>query len=136
MSGRGWYHGVCWNREQKSYAGTYLYAGNNIRCGDTGAFDGHSVEHMIALVEGGMEYLNTIATMYDKATQKRMVKQFKEVQQELKVRLVREASHTHHHGQGLYHTHGHGMDASIWWKDLLLFEHGSLKSSERIKQKK
>ena len=34
-----------------------------------------------------------------------------EVQEELKIRLVREAGHTHHHGSGPYHTHGHGLDA-------------------------
>jgi hypothetical protein len=82
-----------------------------IKCGDTRAFDGPAAEHMLALVEGGIEYLNTIATMYDEAARKRMVKQFKEVQEELKIRLVKEADHTHHHGNGHYHTHGHGADS-------------------------
>lgn len=77
-----------------------------IKCGDTRAFDEPAAEHMLALVEGGIEYLNTIATMFDEAAQKRMVKQFKEVQQELKIRLVKKAGHTHHYGSGIYHRHG------------------------------
>ena len=81
-----------------------------IKCGDTRAFNGPAAQHMLALVEGGVEYLKTIATVFDESSQKRMVKQFKEVQQELKIRLVRESNHSHHHGNGLYHTHGHGMD--------------------------
>ncbi len=81
-----------------------------IKCGDTRAFDGPAAEHMLALVEGGMEYLNTIATAFDEPTRKRMVKQFKEVQHELKFRLVKEADHIHHHGDGSYHTHGHGAE--------------------------
>ena len=83
-----------------------------IKCSDKRAFNGPAAEHMLALVEGGIEYLNTIATMYDNRTQKRMVKQFKEVQQELKFRLIRETNHTHHHAEGKYHTHGHGVDTN------------------------
>lgn len=82
-----------------------------IRCGDTRAFDGPAAEHMLALVEGGMEYLQTIATAFDERSRKRMVKLFKEAQAELKGRLVVEAGHTHHHGNGAYHTHGHGKRA-------------------------
>ena len=40
-----------------------------------------------------------------------MVKLFKEAQRELKGRLVMEAGHAHHHGDGPYHTHGHGTPA-------------------------
>jgi len=62
---------------------------------------------MLALVEGGMEYLRTLATAFDERSRKRMVKLFREAQQELKGRLVVEAGHKHHHGAGPYHTHGH-----------------------------
>ncbi|MFC1737085.1 CehA/McbA family metallohydrolase, partial [Candidatus Hydrogenedentota bacterium] len=82
-----------------------------ITCGNTRAFNGPAAEHMLALVEGGVEYLNTIATMYDESSRKRMVKLFKEVRKELKGRLVVESGHTHHHGHGAYHTHGHGHGA-------------------------
>ena len=82
-----------------------------VTCGSTRAFDGPAAEHMLALVEGGMEYLNTIATLFDEPSRKRMVKMWKEVQQDLKCRLVVEAKHTHHHGDGPYHTHGHGSEA-------------------------
>ena len=81
-----------------------------IRCGRKRAFDGPAAEHMLALVEGGMEYLNKLATVYDERSRKRMVKLFNEVRQELKGRLVVEAAHTHHHGRGAYHTHGHGEE--------------------------
>ena len=63
---------------------------------------------MLALVEGGMEYLNAVATAFDEPSRKRMVKLFKEAQRELKGRLVVEGGHSHHHGHGPYHTHGHG----------------------------
>lgn len=61
---------------------------------------------MLALVEGGMEYLNTLATVFDEAARKRMTKLFKEAQRELKGRLVVEGGHTHHHGDGAFHHHG------------------------------
>jgi len=38
-----------------------------------------------------MEYLNTLATVYDESSRRRMVRQFEEVQAELKGRLVVEA---------------------------------------------
>jgi hypothetical protein len=82
-----------------------------IKCGDTRAFDGPAAEHMLALVEGGREYLNTLATVYNEASRKRMVKLFNEVQAELKGRLVVEAGHAHHHRDGNYHTHGHRKEA-------------------------
>ena len=82
-----------------------------IKCGQTRAFDGPAAEHMLALVDGGIEYLNTIATMFDESTRKRMVKQYKEVQEELKIRILKEAGYKHHPGESYYHTHGHGMNA-------------------------
>ena len=66
-----------------------------VQVGETRAFDGPAAQHMLALVEGGMEYLNTLATVYDEPSRKRMVKLFKEARAELKGRLVVEAGHQH-----------------------------------------
>jgi hypothetical protein len=96
-------------------ATSYLVAHTSpvyLDCGGTRPFNGPAAEHMLALVEGGIEYLNTLATVFDEVSRKRMVKWFKEAQHELKARLVIEAAHTHHHGSGQYHTHGHGVAAS------------------------
>lgn len=76
-----------------------------IKCGDTRAFDGPAAEHMLSLVEGGLEYINTIATTFNEATRKRMVRQFNEVRRLLKGRLVAEAGHVHDHGDRRYHRH-------------------------------
>jgi len=93
------------------HPGRYIAAHTSpiyIKCGDTRAFDGPAAEHMLALVEGGIEYLQTLSTAFDEKSKKRMVKLFKEAQQELGGRLVVEGGHTHHHRSGQYHTHGHG----------------------------
>jgi len=93
------------------HPGSYLAAHTSpvyVKCGNSRAFDGPAAEHMLALVEGGMEYLNTLATHFDEPSRKRMVKLFKEVRAELRGRLVVEGGHHHHHGDGGYHTHGHG----------------------------
>ncbi len=82
-----------------------------LRCGDGRAFDGPAAEHMLALVEGGIEYLQTLATAFDEPSRKRMVKLFNEARRELKGRLVVEAGHHHHPGRGPYHTHGHNRPA-------------------------
>jgi len=82
-----------------------------LKVGETRAFDGPAAEHMLALVEGGIEYLETLSTAFDEASRKRMVKLFDEARRELKGRLVVEAEHDHHHGDGAYHTHGHGAEA-------------------------
>lgn len=66
-----------------------------IKCGDTRLFDGPAAQHMLALVEGGLEYLNTLATVFDEFSRKRMVKLFREVQAELKGRLFIESHHRH-----------------------------------------
>jgi len=77
-----------------------------IKCGDTRAFDGPAAQHMLALVEGSIEYMQTLATVYDEASRKRLLKLFNEVRKELGDRLVVEAQHHHHHGHGEYHHHG------------------------------
>ena len=46
-----------------------------------------------------MEYLNTLATHFDESSRRRMVRLFKEAQQELRGRLLTEgAAPGHHHG--------------------------------------
>ncbi len=81
-------------------------------CGETRAFDGPAAEHMLALVEGGMEYLNNLATVYDEASRKRMVRLFEEARSELKGRLVVEAHSPVHSGDGHYHKHADKADHS------------------------
>jgi hypothetical protein len=66
-----------------------------LKCGDSRLFDGPAAQHMLALVEGGMEYLNTLATVFDESSRQRMVKLFREVQSELKGRLLVERDHRH-----------------------------------------
>jgi hypothetical protein len=58
-----------------------------LKCGSTRAFDGPAAQHMLALVEGSIEYMNTLATVYDEQSRRRMVKLFKEAEAELKGRL-------------------------------------------------
>jgi hypothetical protein len=79
-----------------------------IRCGGSRPFDGPAAEHMLALVEGGIEYLNNLATVYDERSRERMVRLFNEARQELSGRLLVEARHKPHHAAGAYHTHGRG----------------------------
>jgi hypothetical protein len=112
VPGSGWIAARCYG--QPDHPASYVAAHTSpvyVKCGDTRAFDGPAAEHMLALVEGGMEYLQTIATVFDEPSRRRMVKLFKEAQAELKGRLVVEARHAHHHGDGAYHTHGHGSEA-------------------------
>jgi hypothetical protein len=113
VTGSGWIAARCIGAPNQP--GSYVAAHTSpvyLKCGQTRAFDGPAAEHMLALVEGGTEYLNTLATHFDESSRKRMVKLFKEVQRELKGRLVVEGNHAHHHGPGGheaagYHTHGH-----------------------------
>jgi hypothetical protein len=62
-----------------------------LTCGGSRAFDGPAAEHMLALVEGGIEYLELIATAFDEGSRARMVKVLDEARQELKRRLREEA---------------------------------------------
>jgi len=105
----GWLAARCFGLE--GHPDAYLAAHTSpvyIKVGDTRAFDGAAAEHMLALVEGGIEYLNTLATAFDEASRRRLVRLYKEAQAELRGRLLVEAKHPHHHGSGAYHTHGHG----------------------------
>ena len=80
-----------------------------VTCGRTRLFDGPAAEHMLSLVEGGMEYLQTLATVFDERSRRRMVKLFKEARRELKGRLTIEGGHPHPHphpdGSTPYHRH-------------------------------
>ena len=94
----GWIAARCCGYDKHPAA--YLAAHTSpvyVRCGDTRAFDGEAAEHMLALVEGGIEYLRTLSTAFDEASQKRMVKLFNEARRELKARLRVESGHPHHH---------------------------------------
>lgn len=109
VGGSGWIAARC--SGHANHPGAYIGAHTSpvyIKCGRTRAFDGPAAEHMLALVEGGIEYLNTLATVFDESSRNRMVKLFKEARRELKGRLIVESHHTPHYGRGQYHTHGHG----------------------------
>ncbi len=109
VTGSGWIAARCTGRDR--HPGQYLAAHTSpvyLRCGDGRAFDGPAAEHMLSLVEGGIEYLNTLATVFDEPSRRRMVKLFKEARAELHGRLLVEGGRPHHSGAGPYHTHGHG----------------------------
>ena len=82
-----------------------------VKVGETRAFSAPAAEHMLGLVEGGMEYLQKLSTAFDEPSRKRMIKLFKEAKSELKGRILVEGiGHHHHHhtGNSLYHHHGYG----------------------------
>ena len=112
VKGSGWIAARCLGPSKHPAAYTAAHTSPvYVKVGDTRAFDGPAAEHMLALVEGTMEYAQTLSTAFDERSRKRLVKLFKEVQRELKGRLVVETRHKHHHGSGPYHTHGHGQAA-------------------------
>ena len=104
VRGSGWIAARCTGRDR--HPGQYLAAHTSpvyLRCVGSRAFDTPAAEHMLSLVEGGIEYLNTLATHFDESSRKRMVRLFKEAQQELRGRLLTEggsAGHHHHHHHG------------------------------------
>ena len=76
-----------------NHPGGYIAAHTSpvyLTCGDTRAFDGPAAEHMLALVEGGIEYLQHMAAAFDEASRARMVAVFAEAGQELRRRLREE----------------------------------------------
>ena len=106
FTGSGWIAARC--SASRRHPGGYMAAHTSpvyIQCGRHRPFDGPAAEHMLALVEGGIEYLNTLATHFDEPSRRRMVRLFNEARRELKGRLVMEAGRAHHHGDGLYHRH-------------------------------
>ncbi len=111
VAASGWIAARCSGlpRPAKSYVAAHT-SPVYVRCGGARAFDGRAAQHMLALVEGGIEYLNTIASAFDGPSRKRMVRIFTEARKELKGRLVVEATHRPHSGSGSYHTHGHEVE--------------------------
>jgi hypothetical protein len=107
--GSGWIAARCSGYAR--HPGSYIAAHTSpiyLTGGDGRLFDGDAAQHMLALVEGGIEYLNALATVFDESSRKRMVKVFNEARRELKGRLVVEAGHQHHPGSGPYHRHEAG----------------------------
>ncbi len=91
FSGSGWVAARCSGHAHPAVA--YAAAHTSpvyVRCGSARLFDGPAAEHMLALVEGGIEYLNTFATVFDAAAQRRMTRLFRETQEKLRNRLRRE----------------------------------------------
>jgi len=110
VTGSGWIAARCsgW----AGHPGEYIAAHTSpiyLKCGDTRAFDGPAAQHMLALVQGGIEYLQTLSTVFDESSRRRMVRLFKEARKELEGRLLVEAKHAPHHGSAPYHTHGHNV---------------------------
>ena len=92
VKGSGWIAARCLGPSKHPAAYTAAHTSPvYVKVGDTRAFDGPAAEHMLALVEGTMEYAQTLSTAFDESSRKRLVKLFKEVQRELKGRLVVEA---------------------------------------------
>ena len=105
----GWIAARCSGKP--GHPGGYVAAHTSpvyLKVGDTRAFDVPAAEHMLGLVEGAMEYIQKLSTVFDESSRKRMGRLFKEAQRELKGRLLVEGDHEHHHGSGIYHHHGHG----------------------------
>jgi len=95
----GWIAARCRGRQR--HPGGYAAAHTSpvyVECGRERPFDGPAAQHMLTLVEGGIEYLNNLATVFDESSRRRMVKLFDEVRHELKGRLLVEGGHSHSHG--------------------------------------
>ena len=108
VSGSGWIAARCSTRATRTAGPAPAHTSPvYIQCGDSRPFDAPAAQHMLALVEGGMEYLQTLSTPFDEASRDRMLTMFREARQELMHRLVTEGNRQLHHGDGLYHTH-HG----------------------------
>ena len=58
-----------------------------VTCGDTRAFDRQAAQHMLALVNGGIAYLEDLSTPFSKASLARTIKLFQEARAELMGRL-------------------------------------------------
>ena len=106
----GWIAARCSGRA--GHPAAYIAAHTSpvyLKCGETRAFDGAAAQHLLALVQGSIEYAETLSTAFDERSRKRLVKLFKEARRELNGRLLVESKHAQHHGHGPYHTHGHDV---------------------------
>jgi hypothetical protein len=84
----GWIAARCsgYGRHPASYMAAHT-SPVYLKCGDRVAFNGPAARHMLTLIQGGIEYLQTLSTVFDESSRKRMVKLYREVQDELGVRL-------------------------------------------------
>ncbi len=87
----GWVAARCTGHP--AHPGAYLAAHTSpvyFQVGATRLFCAPAAQHMLSLVSGAIEYMETLATAYDESSRKRLVALFKEVQQELAHRLEHE----------------------------------------------
>jgi hypothetical protein len=84
----GWIAARCsgWERHPAAYMAAHT-SPVYVKCGETRAFDGPAAQHMLALVEASIEYIEKLATAFDEASRRRMINLFKEVQADLRGRL-------------------------------------------------
>jgi hypothetical protein len=102
IASSGWIGARC--TAHPKHPGNYMAAHTSpiyVRCGDERAFDGPAAEHMLKLVEGGIEYLNNVATVFDDRARRRMVRVYEDTKRELGSRLAEAHNHATRHG----HTH-------------------------------
>ena len=109
VRGSGWIAARC--TAHPEHPGSYVAAHTSpvyLSCGDSRAFDTPSAQHMLGLVNGGMEYLLALATAFDEASRQRILGVFREAQIELEKRITNEGGGHAHHGSGPYHIHHPG----------------------------
>ena len=89
VSGSGWIAARCAAAEAGPQG--YIAAAHTspvyVKCGDSSAFNGPAAQHMLKLIEGGIEYLSVIATHADAASRERMIRVYREAEAELQRRL-------------------------------------------------
>jgi len=104
----GWIAARCTGHPD--HPGAYLAAHTSpvyLQVGSTRLFSTPAAQHMLSLVNGAIDYMNTLATVYDEDSRNRLVKLFKEVQEELEGRLVVESSVDDTGGIYQVRSHGH-----------------------------
>ena len=90
VSGSGWVAARCQGAPEHPARGIAAHTSPvYVTCGRKRAFDGPALEHMLQLVSGGIEYLETLSTRFDEREQKRMVDVYKDARHELWRRLNR-----------------------------------------------
>jgi hypothetical protein len=90
VPGTGWIGARC--RGPKGHFASYHLAHTSpvyVQCGRTRAFDGPAIEHMLTLVRGGIEYLETLSVPHDDVSHRGMLRLFEEVRRELQARLTK-----------------------------------------------
>jgi len=88
VGGSGWIAARCQGAADQPASGVAAHTSPvYVTCGRKRAFDGPALEHMLELVNGGIEYLNALSTRFDEREQKRMVDVYKEARRHLRHRL-------------------------------------------------